>query len=110
MTGITFTELPDEEAQEIRESAGRGRKGNSMTYLKAFLDSGLSNAKMARENLPEKMSAAQFAGGLSMFARKHRVPVLVKARGGNVYFFKLDPEEISGDESETSPSGSPTAE
>jgi hypothetical protein len=99
MAEILFTELPEEEAKEVREAAGRGRKSSSVVYLKAFLDSGLSSAKMSRKSLPEKTNAAPFAGALNMFARKHKIPVLVKARGGEVYFFKLDPEELDIDES-----------
>lgn len=92
MTEIIFEEIPEDEAAEILASGGRGRKGGFvLEYLKAFIGSGKAQARLARASIPASVkSVSIFAGQTNAFARKHKLPVIVKSRGGDVYFFRKE--------------------
>ena len=93
MTDIQFIEIDEEEAEEVRSAAGRGRKSTSIVFLRTFMESGLKAAKLARTSIPPDQKVAPLAGALNAFAKKHKLPVLIKARGGEIYFFRVQTPE-----------------
>jgi hypothetical protein len=82
---IKFQQVDPEEVPNDREGI-RGRVYFPM--CKAFLETGFPVAKVERAGVKQTMN--QIYNGCRAHARKHKLPIKLFTRGGEVYMIRLD--------------------